>query len=126
MSLALPDREPENGVGEPDNRRILGRAYQILLRLAHVLGVLRELQLTDQIRLEQIDHCGRVALLIGALWRPRGVSGGHEPSEVLVAHPTGSISTPLITRRTSSNATMLLGFVIARVRRLLQNAIGTT
>ena len=38
----------------------------------------------------------------------------------------GSIITPLITRRTSSNATTLFGFVIASVSRLLQNAIGTT
>ena len=38
----------------------------------------------------------------------------------------GSIITPLVTRRTSSNATTLFGLVIASVRRLLQKAMGTT
>ena len=38
----------------------------------------------------------------------------------------GSISTPFRIRRTSSNATTLLGFVMARVSRLLQKAIGQT
>ena len=38
---------------------------------------------------------------------------------------TGSISTPFRIRRTSSNATMLFGLVIASVSRLLQKAIGT-
>ena len=38
----------------------------------------------------------------------------------------GSIITPLIACRTSSNATRLLGLVMASVSRLLANAIGTT
>ena len=55
VARALLDGEPEDRIGQPDDRRVLRRAHQVLLRLGARLGVGRQLQLANEVRLQQVD-----------------------------------------------------------------------
>ena len=53
---ALLDGEPGHRVRETDDRSVLGRAHQILLRFLNLCEILGQLQFPDEVRLQQIDR----------------------------------------------------------------------